>query len=134
MAVQGKFDLFNAPAVTKELTIEDISVGTTLRVDVYNDGSCDFLNVLGEATLDGTLQLEFKNFTPIEGMSYRFLKAGSFSGEFSELEVLGIDPRIVDYEMAGGSFTIVAVPEPASLSLLGLGAVCILRCRCRKCN
>ena len=99
--VQGQFDLFNAPVITEELTIADDGV---LTVDVHDGyGGCDSLGVLGEAILDGKLVLDFTGITPVEGKRYFFLDADSFSGQFDELEVLGIDPRMVDYDMAGGT-------------------------------
>mgnify|MGYP006959935887 CR=1 FL=1 len=52
------------------------------------------------------------DWPPIE----TFLSAASFSGAFSDLEVIGVPAHMIDCDMAGGTFTVV--PEPASMTLM----------------
>jgi T5SS/PEP-CTERM-associated repeat protein len=93
-------------------------------------GLFDMIDVSGQATVDGTLILDFTSFTPPQGSRYQYLVATSIAGEFDTFDILGLDPALLRYDTPTGSFTIV--PEPATLSLLALGGLALLRRRGRK--
>jgi hypothetical protein len=87
-------------------------------------GQFDVLAVSGQALLDGTLVLTFLDeFRPLLGDTFEVLTYGSRSGEFASIEVLGFS----GYEFAplyGDTSMLLAteaVPEPATLGLLGIG-------------
>ncbi len=116
--VRQKFDLANAPQATQEWLMADNAQLTVKITDLPLLGGCDYIDVLGTAELNGILILDFRSFTPTIGDVYSFMDAATFTGQFNELQVLGLDAGMIDYDMTGGRFTIV--PEPATIGLLSL--------------
>ena len=95
-------------------------------------GQFDVLAVTGNATLGGTLRLEFiDDFAPRQGDEFKFLDiGGALSGAFDEIEVRNLLPGFqFDVRSDGGGLTMVAlndgvfVPEPATLAMLVAGVL-----------
>jgi hypothetical protein len=94
------------------------------------NGQYDILDVEGRAYLGGTLELAFLNgFCPALGDSFSILDFGSYSGSFSTIQVLG-NPNYqfaLQYTATDLTLTTTAVPEPATLFLLTIGGLTVLR-------
>ncbi len=102
-------------------------------------GQFDVLSVTGAAALGGTLDLQqIAGFTAAAGQSFDILTAsGGITGSFTTINPGNINPGIqpVFSLVSGGtvgrlSFQ-VAVPEPGSLTLLGLGGIFLIGLRRR---
>jgi hypothetical protein len=140
-----------------ELDLRDINLtftgaSDTLRLDVggASEGEFDVLTLSGGDTAAGTLTLDptavtgtklevyFVNgYAPAPNTSWTVLNYGSVSGTFdlaTNLAIFGASGFAADpanYSIAYGddSATLTVVPEPASLSLLVLGGLALMRRR-----
>ncbi len=101
----------------------------TLRIELDLGGKADSLYVMGQARLDGTLELSLLNgYVPEIGSSFEFLMANALLGDFDYLQGFGSrDGRLFALRRAGSSLFIdvAAVPLPPALWLLG-GALGLL--------
>ncbi|MCC6421868.1 MAG: PEP-CTERM sorting domain-containing protein [Phycisphaerales bacterium] len=104
--------------------------GTTTRGTDY-----DALDITGGLSADGTLEVLLVNsYTPQAGDSFDLLDFGSFNGDFSyDLPNL---QQGLDWDTSAisstGVLSVVAVPEPGTLTLLGIGAAALLMRRRRE--
>lgn len=98
-------------------------------------GLFDLLEITGDATLDGTLLLEFiDGFAPRQGDEFKFLDiGGALGGAFASVEVRNLAPGFqFDLRPDAGGLTMVAlndgvfVPEPATLAMLFAGMLATL--------
>jgi len=103
----------------------DIQIGGSNQGTDYS-----FLNLGGTATLNnGTLDLSLLNgFTPLSGEQFVILTSSGLSGQFID-DTIQIGNVIFNVEYSPQGFandvvlnaTVVSVPEPASLAMLGIG-------------
>ena len=109
----------------------DVALTATGRMRIEMAGTApglfDVLEITGDATLDGTLLLEFiDGFAPRQGDTFEFLDVGGvLSGSFANVEVRNLAPGFqFDLRPDAGGLTMVAlndgvfVPEPATFVLL----------------
>ncbi len=90
------------------------------------------LAVSGLLTLDGTLELNLDGFTPALGDSFKILSFGSITGQFANFDLPTLQPGLewnVSQLATTGELSVVAVPEPAALSLLIIACIGLLLCR-----
>ncbi len=70
----------------------------------------DQINVTGAASLGGNLNVRFvKGFTPVDGQTFRVLKAASRSGQFATISAPAQAGISVSYDAAGAIVTITSV-------------------------
>ncbi len=121
VTLQGDMVLGSSNDLTMELG------GTTLGTGY------DHLNVLGTATLGGSLTVAYYNgFSPTFGQSFDLFDFSSSSGAFSSINLPTLGGGLAWNTSAlytTGTLSVQAVPEPASLAALGLGALALLRRR-----
>ncbi len=97
-----------------------------LQIEIASLLSDDTVNVDGIATLGGELDIDpIAGFTPSPGDSWEIMTAGSFTGSFAE-----ITPGYAVQQVGNALF--VVVPEPGSLSLIGLSGIFLFRPRKRR--
>jgi T5SS/PEP-CTERM-associated repeat protein len=91
-------------------------------------GMFDKLSVSGTATLDGTVDFVFlSGFQPGSGGQFQFFNSAVRSGQFAHYIVTGLPfGDTFQPDLAGGAFTITAIPEPASVGVLGIAAMGLL--------
>ena len=145
------FDLLNtgdgilAPGTTPGFTevfgnyVQGPDATYEVELEGYAQGvEYDFTRVHGTATLDGTLSvLMSPDFQPQFCTSLVILEADELEGEFAVFDTSGAQfantamswELLYDYQE--GLVTLHAVPEPATLTLVGLGLAALLRRRRR---
>lgn len=137
----GLTDIGNSPGtITVEgdyleyLPIGDLGLTGKLLIDLggYSPGiDFDLLEVLGNADLAGTLDVRLADgFLPVLDDRFEFLTADSVTGTFNELILPTLSGSLafdVQYNPAG--VDLLVIPEPASLALLGGGAMLLSRRR-----
>ncbi|MEX2170756.1 MAG: PEP-CTERM sorting domain-containing protein [Pirellulales bacterium] len=119
--------------------VADVALTATAQVHVEMAGTAaglfDVLAITGDATLGGTLLLEFiDGFAPRQGDTFAFLDVGgALSGAFASVEVRNLAPGFqFDLRPDAGGLTMVAlndgvfVPEPATLAMLFAGMLATL--------
>lgn len=125
----GSYSPGNSSAIVDVETIL-LSADNTLTMEIGGrvaGTDYDQLNVSGTALLGGTLELVMLNGYTLEpGEEYRLID-GSISGQFDS--IVGL-PAGWDLTYDAGSVTVT--PEPATLGLLGLGGLAMLRRRRRR--
>jgi T5SS/PEP-CTERM-associated repeat protein len=132
VSIGGSIDPGLSPGI---LTFDADYVQTTtgqLKIEIAGTsaGLFDLLEITGDATLGGKLQLAFINgFAPRAGDQFNFLNVGgALSGTFASIEVRNLAPGFqFEVRPVVGGLTMVAlndgifVPEPATLVLLFAG-------------
>jgi len=94
-----------------------------LFFEVSSTTDLEVFQTTGDLFADGTLNIEFDNFTPVVGEIFNLFDFGVASGSFDLIEADGFVLDTTDL-LSGGTFTVTAaVPEPSSLVVLGLAGV-----------
>ena len=95
--------------------------GGALLIDVRSATDFDRLLASVGASLDGLLELSFdESFTPTEGMTFDLIDAQIMQGGFDEIRFNRPLDLAAVYDPATGVVTMTAVPEPASLAVIGV--------------
>jgi hypothetical protein len=96
------------------------------------------LNITGQASLDGTLYVDFIRIVPGPNTDFPILKAGSITGDFTTVNIVGITCPTCFFDPSTGTLDMGSspsgTPEPGSLILFGtglLGMACLLRRKLR---
>jgi hypothetical protein len=108
--------------------------GATLQLNLSDPTKYDVLHVTGSAALGGTLSVTFAvgAAAPQVGDVYHLLDAASISGSFSTIQLPPLDPSMAwdtSQLYTTGSLAIVAVPEPASVTMFVIGLAAMFACR-----
>lgn len=101
--------------------------GTTeIEVDL-TAGAADQFNVASLLTYGGVMNVTFTG-ADADGAAFDLFNFASFAGAFSQVNYTGLDPALTPtFNASTGELTLTAaVPEPASLSVLGLAAGALL--------
>ena len=106
------------------------SAGGALNIEIASLSSFDQLFVLGQAFLDGTLNVSLLGgYLPSVGDSFQFMQFSSLTGAFANLNGLNIGGGLFFSQVvtASGISLVVGseVPEPGTWLLLGLGLAAI---------
>jgi len=91
----------------------------------------DLLEITGDAQLGGLLRVSLLDqFAPAKGDRFAFLKAGSLTGEFFDLELPEL-PAYQQWELiySDEQVSLLVVPEPGTAGLLLLSMAALLRRR-----
>jgi T5SS/PEP-CTERM-associated repeat protein len=96
----------------------------------------DALDITGAMSAGGTLEvLLINSYTPQAGDNFDLLDFGSFSGDFA-YDLPGISQYGLEWDTttmsSDGILRVSAVPEPGTLTLLGIGAAALLMRRRRR--
>ena len=119
---------FGVGAVTLE-------TGSTLDIEINDYGDFDVLNVIGTATLGGTLVLHTPpGFDPPFCTEFVVLTAAELLGEFDEFDTSNVNfaspamgwEVLYDRTPDAAKVTLHVVPEPISFTLLALGGLGLL--------
>ncbi len=96
-------------------------VGATLEIEIAGlpeSGLFDLLQVTGDASLGGTLLLDFSALPSAFG-NYDFLDVGgTLTGTFDTIDITGLDPGRLDLSSISSGLLGVAIPEPGTLALV----------------
>jgi len=116
-----------SPPPVGKLTIQgNLVVGPTGVVTAEAAGAkSDQLVVTGDATLDGTLVLQFKNgFAPKAGDQFELVHVdGATTGAFASVETRGLAPgALFDVAMSGGAITATAQNDAVALPTVSVKA------------
>ena len=104
--------------------------GATLQIEIADFDDFDFVNVTGNADLDGTLEVILDGYTPTIGDQFLILHATTLEGTFAGIDDAGAtlaSPGYwgLNYDYEAGDVYLHVLPEPATMTLLALGAACL---------
>jgi hypothetical protein len=117
--LEGDLNPGNSPGVVNFAGDVVLGPASTLQIELggTTPGSqYDQINVAGELTLDGTLEISLINgFTPSAGQTFDILNWGSLTGEFSSIQFPAV-PGLAwnTSQLASGAFS-VALPGDVDL-------------------
>ena len=125
--VQFDGDLNNAGVIDGSIFLNDGDLnlaGTSeLFLDISSLTDFEVFETTGDLIADGSLSINFENFSPLVGQTFDLFDFGFASGSFDSIQADGFLLDTSDL-LVGGSVTITAaVPEPGSLAVLGLAGL-----------
>jgi fibronectin-binding autotransporter adhesin len=102
-----------------------------VHVDIYGNHESEYDRLRAASIIyGGVLHANFLGFTPTDGSRFQIFDADSFSGSFSETNIVGVYSAGFD-AATGEVFVIAAIPEAGTLVLL-LGGLAFLSWRRRR--
>ena len=116
----GNLNIGSSPGV---ITLEDVVMSefatTTFEIAGTDPSQFDQLILIGSVALNGTAQITFDNFTPDLADTFQLLDltGGTASSWFSSV----VAPE--GWTLSSG--VLLAIPEPSSALLLGIGILCV---------
>ncbi|MBN1910401.1 MAG: PEP-CTERM sorting domain-containing protein [Pirellulales bacterium] len=112
----------NSPGVVDFANgIVSFGENATLVMEILGDASDQYDQLVSMGALDfhGKLLLDF-GFTPEVGTTFNLLDFVSFTGGFDNVEILGLEPGILNLSQLATQGTVSVVPEPSTLTLLAI--------------
>ena len=107
----------------------DLASSGTLEFEIAGLASHDQINVIGEFTASGTIEVMLDGYTPLNGESFGLMSFGSFidDGYVFDFTQAGLSPGL-EWDTAAFATTgsIGVVPEPSTLALLAAGSIALL--------
>jgi len=107
----------------------------TLQIEIGSITEFDRLLVSDEATLAGTLSVEF--FCEEAAAEFSILRYGGLAGKFDEVLIEGLSPDLFRIDYGSGTddeVTMTIIPEPSTLLLMSIGAIGFLALARRRCR
>lgn len=104
---------------------------STLELEIFGPtpgSEYDRITNIDDVAIGGMLRLIFDGYTPAGGTVFDFLGFDTFLFSFdkgSQLEVTGFDAALLDFTQFTTTGRVRVIPEPATLLLVGAGAMLI---------
>lgn len=98
-----------------------------LALQLGSASSFDNLVMSGTFTAGGTLDVTSAGYTPNVGDTFKLITARAYNGTFSQINLPAGATWDTSKLLTTGTLSVTAIPEPISLTLLGLGGLGMLR-------
>ena len=110
--------------------LDDLDINGRLLIDVngLGGGTTDLINVAGLLDISGAI-LDFDLLNVIDDPFYIFASYGTLTGQFASIVGQTASGYVINYNFQGNNIALVMIPEPATMSLLALGSLALLRRR-----